>query len=429
MRHLTLFERQEVEIGAVGSVSQEDADALERLQPFLPKGTITWGRQTLQFGPFCGVLRAGDLTIELLPKVGSSATSRGVLIAMLYATNTLASRSSDGTLGNQRLHLLDQFILDFCDQIAARLKRGTIARYEQHNDNLRAVRGRLNVTDHVRVNAFDRSRIYCQFDERTIDNHYNRILKFVLQRLRMVAFHSTTKGSVTALLHRFDEVGETAVRASDVDALKFDRLNAQWQSVFERASWLLKGLFPDVRSGQSLGSCLLFNMERLFEKFIGQRVQQSWERLSRGGYTVGIQAPQKYLAASDKAFLLKPDITITQDGRPVAIFDTKWKQLGGGAITAEITSEDVYQMTTYAMRYGCRSVTLIYPTSGHSHDGRSKAVRLAVPGQPELRICEVDIERLAQGDPLPEPLLPSGLRAVTGEAHGQSIVNNQLAIG
>ena len=40
-------------------------------------------------GPYCGVLRIGDLTIEVLPKVptkfGADDEARGILIAMLRA--------------------------------------------------------------------------------------------------------------------------------------------------------------------------------------------------------------------------------------------------------------------------------------------------------------------------------------------------------
>ena len=95
------------------------------------------------------------------------------------------------------------------------------------------------------------------------------------------------------------------------------------------------------------------------------------------------------------------------------ILDTKWKQLGGGAIADEISSDDVYQVTTYAMRYACRAVTLIYPSSGPTQLARSAVLHLAVPGEPELRICEVDIDRLAYGGSLPRLLLPPEVPALT----------------
>lgn len=423
MRHLPLFERQEVEVGPSGLITAEEADALERLEPLLPKGTISWGRRKLQFGPFCGVLQAGSLAIELLPKTGAGTNSSGVLVAMLHATGALTLAASEGALGNQRLHLLDRFIIDFCDRVSVKLKEGMIARYERHEDNLRAVRGRLSITDQLRANVFDQSRVYCHFDERTIDNQHNRALKFVLQKLRSIAVSSATKGGVTALLHRFDAVKEVEVRARDVEALRFDRMTTPWQPVFERAAWLLKRLFPDVRLGRAAGSHLLFNMERLFESYIGGRVREAWEGPGKAKYTVGLQSPQTYLAKRDREFRLKPDIAISQSGRVVEIFDTKWKQLGGGPIMSELSSDDVYQMTTYAMRYGARSVTLIYPTSqAAGAGGRTGAVCLEVPGGPALRVCEVDIDLLTRGAALPDVLLPTEAWAIVDPALAEQLV-------
>jgi 5-methylcytosine-specific restriction enzyme subunit McrC len=408
MRHLSLFERQDVAIGPAGVLTSEDAEALGRMEPSLPRGTISWGRHSLQFGPFCGVLRAGDVSIELLPKTGASTNHSGVLVAMLHATGLLTSAASEGALGSQRLRLLDRFVLDFCDRVTTRLREGMIARYERQEENLRAVRGRLSIVDQLRANVFDQSRVYCHFDERTVDNQHNRALKFVLQKLRSIAVAASTKGNVTALLHRFDAVRDVALRAADVEALSFDRMTAPWKPVFERAVWLLKQLFPNVRLGDAVGSHLLFNMERLFESYIGGRVRKAWERSITPWFSVGLQSPQVFLAPVDREFRLKPDMAIARSGKVEAIFDTKWKQLGAGSIMSQVSADDVYQMTAYAVRYGAQSVTLVYPTARDSgHFGRSASVRLGVPGGPELRVCEVDIDRLTRGASLPDLLMPT----------------------
>ena len=59
----------------------------------------------------------------------------------------------------------------------------------------------------------------------------------------------------------------------EISLLSFDRIIIHWKPVFERAKWLLQGLFPDVRTGAVAGICLVFNMERLFEEFIGAKVR------------------------------------------------------------------------------------------------------------------------------------------------------------
>jgi 5-methylcytosine-specific restriction enzyme subunit McrC len=44
-------------------------------------------------------------------------------------------------------------------------------------------------------------------------------------------------------------------------------------------AWLLRGLHPDLRAGETKAACLLFDVERLFEAFVGAVVRRRW----RGG--------------------------------------------------------------------------------------------------------------------------------------------------
>lgn len=406
MRLLTFRERDTISLDSSSDLVMDEIDALARLEPTLPKGLLNWGRNSLRFGPFCGVLRAGGLTIELLPKTGNADSARGVLVAMLRATNTLAAApTKDAAIHTQRVHLLDQFVVEFCARLEAALTQGAIAKYVQQEENLRAVRGRLHLTQHLRSNVADRSRLHCRFDERTLDNPYNRALKFVLHRLRSVATNSSTKGIVTALTHRFDQVQDIVLVPADLEALRFDRLNKRWQSIFERAAWLLRGLFPDIRKGGAEGAGLLFDMEQLFERFVGLKIRQGWERQRPNRYEVRLQAPQRHLVPAESAFLLRPDVTVLMDGDPVMIMDTKWKELDEGSLWSAVSSSDAYQITTYAMRYGCQAVTLIYPSVGETRE--IAVARLDVPGRPEIRVCFVDIDQLALGGELPVALRPT----------------------
>ncbi|WP_411957654.1 5-methylcytosine restriction system specificity protein McrC [Paracoccus homiensis] len=85
------------------------------------------------------------------------------------------------------------------------------------------IRGRLELTEHLRTNACDRSHLLCHFDERSIDNPYNQALKAVLRILLGLALSPRTRAMVAAFLHRFVEVTDRRVRARDVGALRFDR--------------------------------------------------------------------------------------------------------------------------------------------------------------------------------------------------------------
>lgn len=427
MRRLTLRERDVLVIGATDGLSEAQGAAFARLAPSLPAGSLTWNYRAIRFGPFCGVLRAADITVELLPKIDDTdnlEAARGLLVAMLRATGNLTvSKAGEAALGQQKLHLLDQFILDFCARVNAALRGGVIIRYQEHQENLNALRGRLILTDHLRRNVFNQSQLFCNFDERTINNSYNSALKAVLTSLRLHAISAQTKATVGILLHRFDDVCSRPTTPQEISSLSFDRMTRHWEPVFERAKWLLQGLFPDVRSGVVDGTCLLFNMERLFEGFLGEKIRHAWQRSPRSRFQVILQGPSRHLAESfdGEVFRLRPDISILDDRGVVTIFDAKWKKLDAAAIASSVSSPDVYQLASYASRYGCDRVALVYPASATCRPGLLGSFKLKIPGFPRLEIHALDVQQLAYGGELPVELSPPApheraARAIEGDS-------------
>jgi 5-methylcytosine-specific restriction enzyme subunit McrC len=413
MRRLTLRERDLLPIGTDEGLSEVEAAKFARLQPSLPAGSMTWEHRAIRFGPFCGVLRAGNVTVELLPKIDDGRdrtdSDRGLLVSMLRTTGNLTvSSAGEASLGQQRMHLLDQFILDFCARANTALRGGAIAQYQNHKENLHALRGRLILSDHLRRNAFDRSRLLCSFDERTIDNPHNQVLKAVLSCLRPHVISAQANATVVALLHRFDDVTLHPVTPRVIELLPFDRMTKRWEPIFERAKWLLQGLFPDVRSGEVDGTCLLFNMEQLFEAFLGAKLRQAWRGNHDGSFQIVLQGPQKSLATLDAgyAFRLRPDVTVLNEGGTVRIFDAKWKQLDLKRASSGVSSSDAYQLATYASRYGCNRVALIYPASLDCPPGLMNTYKLEIPGTPILEAHAVDVRALGRNSPLPPELCP-----------------------
>ncbi len=401
MRQLTFRERDPVRIGRKGKISEEEAKGIEELK-LMPDGALALGRSTLTFGPFCGVLQTEQLLIEILPKIDSGTDSsedmRGLLVAMLARAGELGfKRVGEAGLGQQDNHLLDVFIEDFCSQVKSALRGGAIARYSERTENLNAIRGRLELTEHLRANAFDRSRLLCRYDERSIDNPYNQALKGVLRILLGFALSPGTRAMVAAFLHRFDEVRDRRITTREVDALQFDRTIRHWEPVFKRAYRLLAGLYPDVRAGNATGSALLFNMEKLFETVLGRRIRHACQIHGGGRLSVGLQSPMRNLATS--GFQLWPDITIQrEDARVIAILDAKWKRLNLGEPNSGVSSADAYQMNAYASCYRCKRLALVYPASGDCQPGKVTKFKLMTEEQPILEVIAVDVRELAFGD-------------------------------
>ncbi|UIJ72369.1 McrC family protein [Aurantimonas sp. HBX-1] len=404
MKRLTFREREGVTIGPAGEISELEAEGIAKLAGRLPPGALVWGHRALKFGPFCGVLQTEQLAIEILPKIDhgsdSSEDMRGLLVTMLARAGELGSkRMGDAGLGQQHSHLLDVFIEDFCSEVKSALRGGAIAQYSERAANLNAIRGRLELTEHLRTNAFDRSHLLCRFDERSIDNPYNQALKAVLRVLLGFALSPRTRAMVAAFLHRFDEVTDCRIRARDIDVLRLDRTIRHWETVFAQARWLLSGLYPDVRTGDAAGSALLLNMEKLFETVLGLRIRHACQMHGGGRLSVGLQGPVKNLATS--GFQLRPDITVQSGDESLAILDAKWKRLDLGEPNSGVSSGDAYQMNAYASRYRCKRLALVYPASGDCPPGKITEFVLMTEERPILEVVAVDVRELAFGSGIP----------------------------
>ena len=401
MRSLVVRERDRLELeGPDAKLTEAEAETLSRL-PLLP-GAVTWERRAIKLGPFCGVLRVHDLTIEVLPKIRGVADGedRGILIAMLRAAGHLPATLPNATgLEHQEQHLLDMFVLDFCVSASGLLSRGAIRSYEVHEDRLSALRGRLHLPEQLRRGLLDRTQLHCRYDELTADNAHNRVLKAVLAVLLGHARGSRAKTAVNVLLLRLDEVSVRPCRLADLEQLRFDRLTARWESLFQRAVQLMRGLYPDVRAGQAVdGSCLLFDMQRLFEAFVGEHLRRAYYGRSE---RVVLQGPQRHLATGDqgRAFRMRPDMAvIAPDGQVERILDAKWKALDLTQTKSGVSQEDAYQMAAYASSYGCSRLALLYPGGNGLPAGRLDSFILRVPDEPRLDVYTVDIAALVGGN-------------------------------
>ncbi len=409
-RKLTVRERDRLRIGGPPPcVTGGDATNLARLAPMLPVGAVAWEHCGIRLGPFCGMMRVGELTLEILPKVAgdTGADARGVLIAMLRAAGELMPDSvGSAGLALQKLHLLDVFILDFCARVNGLLRRGAIRRYDPREENLATVRGRLHFAEDARRNTFDRSRMFCRYDELSPDNAHNRALKFVLGRLLGRAMGAEAKASVNGLLRRMEEVGSRPCTAVDMERLPFDRLTRPWRPVFHRAAWLLRGLHPDVRAVEAEGACLLFDMERLFEAFVGAVLRRRW---NGSDARVVLQGPIRPFALGFKgpAFRMRPDVAVVgPDGQATLIADAKWKRLDLRVAGSGVAREDMYQMAGYAGRYRCRDLALLFPSGDGVPPGMVETFTLQDGFGARVRVFALDVAALARGGAPPEALCP-----------------------
>ena len=106
--------------------------------------------------------------------------------------------------------------------------------------------------------------------------------------------------------------------------------------------------------GDDLAFALLFDMNALFESYVGNFIKKKYTNVS-------LQHSEKYLIENPKGFKLRPDIFL--EGKFIA--DTKWKIIRQDINESEkkykISQADLYQLYAYGKKYECDKLYLIYP--------------------------------------------------------------------
>ena len=389
-------------------LEEKHTDMLKRLEGKLPTKAWSWGNREIKFASHCGVISLGELSVEILPKIhGIEAddveSSRKALVRMLYrAQNLKLSKASPAGINLQKRFLLDIFILHFCEQLRAELARGMIRNYVRRERNLNVLRGKLKIAEHLKWNLTHRERLFCQYDELSADNVHNQVLKHVLGIMLKRAKGSRALQQVSELLVRFEPISDfTTDAAMAVDSLGFDRLTERYEEIFKQCGFFLRGLYPDVTTGKEDCLALLFDMNKLFEAYVGAELRKE----TRGkNISLREQGPQKYFATredSDKSvFMMKPDFSfLNKSGDPVVIADAKWKRLDSEEQKLGIAQSDMYQIGSYASRYGVRNLVLFYPMQ----EKLTEPIRLTLLKEHEavpttLRVLPIDISGKRQNE-------------------------------
>ena len=276
------------------------------------------------------------------------------------------------SLDTQRRDLLELLIGLFANRLLTAVRRGLPRRYIGHEDDLKLLRGRLNVTRQVTHLAARPDLLACRFDELTEDTPLNRVLKAVVRRLVRVARTAANARRLAELAARFEFVGDTPDPLRE--PVRLDRTNAAFHDLHRLARLFLTGDWQSTAGGEATGFTLLFPMNELFEQFIGESLKRA---LGSGRVRLQDQTYSALIDDADKTagngkpkplFNLQPDAVIETPGGatgPPIVLDTKWKRLTPGEPRCERTlgviESDVYQMLAYARAYGAGRLILLYP--------------------------------------------------------------------
>ena len=340
------------------------------------------GGKFIQARNYVGVLQTkSGLTIEILPKIADkndAERSKAVFIKMLRTLKNFPFKSSNlASLKTQNLPLLEIFISMFLCELEALVKKGIKSDYVALEENLNFLKGKLNINEQIKRNSIHKERFYVGYSEFLSDIKINRIIKTTLKFLYKKSNSSKNQQKIRELLFIFDEVWECEDYKNFFAKLVINRQVKHYEQTLLWCKIFLLGNSFTPHNGDDLALALLFDMNALFESYVGNFIKKSFPG------TI-LQHSEKHLIEEPKSFKLRPDIFLK--GKFIA--DTKWKIISS---RDDISQADLYQLYAYGKKHPCDGkLHLIYPKID---DIRQKTMKFRYDDEMLLEILYFDLEK------------------------------------
>ncbi|WP_339317613.1 McrC family protein [Paenibacillus sp. FSL R10-2734] len=301
--------------------------------------------------------------IEILPKIysrndeSSADDTKKVFLHMLRSLKEMPFKHFNFSNLNLDTHtILEIFIRMFIEEAYILVKRGLKSAYTEHQDNEYFYKGKLNFSQHIRLNAAHKERFYIEYEIFSVNRPENRLIKTTIELLRKVCSNRKKQKDLHTLLAAFEAVDLSSDHTLDFAKVTSDRNMSEYGNILQWCKVFLNQNSYTPFKGSGVAYALLFPMEKVFESYV---VGQLRGALRSSHVSLTAQDRLHHLYDDPRRFSLRPDIVVNS-GESIVVLDTKWKLLSPSKDYG-ISQADMYQAYAYHRKYNARTVILVYP--------------------------------------------------------------------
>jgi 5-methylcytosine-specific restriction enzyme subunit McrC len=338
-----------------------------------PEGYFNLTSRTLTPKNWSGVLPAGDLQLEVRPMGAGKLTAEqngildrniGVMLEAAVSDRGFVFPDADLSGQGQDVHAL---VAGFVALVGAARKRQILRHYKVNRETTRAVVGRTVFPAQLIQEIRRPGHFVSEWVSLDQDTAENRFLKAVLTIVRPMT-SGQLRARLEAQITTFDGMRTTDAR-QEWRRIRFDRLSTDYKALMNLGKAILDGEAPGLFSGGHRGVSEITFTARAFEYYIGRAIEAIVPKV---GYAAILQDGSQFgrwasgPRAGLGAFDIFPDVQLHPNtpGAKSIVLDTKWKRLRPGGETFGVNVADLYQVVSYALRFGHARAVLLYPWIG-----------------------------------------------------------------
>lgn len=342
---------------------------LDKLQAYLKcqklESALKVTRHGIKTKSWVGVIKYKNLHLEILPKLISedanndkkiSEEERNIilknLIFMLSYTKNLDIKTNDNAkLSTEKNPFIEILIREFATSLFEALKRLTPKRYVREEENLNYLKGKIKFCENIRYNCTNQAKFYCEYDEFSENNLLNQLFLFVSTCLYNISNNSYNKKTLKFIINYYSDISFVRFDKFKVRKIKLTRNQELFKKAFNLAKMFVEQTSVDLSKNKFENITLVWDMNKLFEEFIFELIKR--------------KIPECEAIAQKPKRLLKRENVTRRDTRidiliqnPQVIIDTKYKKFTD---FDDISSADIYQVTTYCLLHNYKRAILLYP--------------------------------------------------------------------
>jgi 5-methylcytosine-specific restriction enzyme subunit McrC len=268
-------------------------------------------------------------------------------------------RLSNQTSFAEQSDIMEVLISIFTDKVIELYSRKMNREYITKTENSAFIKGRIDFQANIRENPFRKDLHVVSYQNFEHDNIINNVIKTVCLRLLKLTNSSDNKKQLKKALVFLDDAQEIALYYELFTMTRFSRLNMIFKPVFDLAKMFFYNMSPSSYQGDDTVSSFLIPLNDLFEFYI-YKLFDSFDEDMYATYQNSSTFARGF--GNDFRMNIRPDIILSQDNEPILIADAKYKNPGfQNGLYKNISSDDIYQVYSYANVLEINTVALIYP--------------------------------------------------------------------
>lgn len=281
----------------------------------------------------------------------STILIHNIYYMLSYAFQELRKNNYEHIDGEDFEHIMNLYAEILYCGVSEQLKKGLYKEYVDKCETLSSFRGRLDINGTIRNLVQHRHKIDCEFDEFSVNNQYNRILKSVILLLiRKSDVDRKRKSQLHSILPFFIDIEECDLYRVRWDAMNFQRANRSYRLLMNICYMIVDGLLLTTDKGDLyMPTFSEHHMNRLFERFVLNYYKHHYPHLKPNADTI------KWNVSNEDCFIgldllptMHSDITLRGEDHTL-IIDTKYygKMLQVQYGKRTIHSSNLYQIFSY----------------------------------------------------------------------------------